>query len=797
MTGRPRRTPLPPRYVDLGHLARGGSSEIRRVRDTLFERDVAMKILSWRHAEIDGPRRRRFHHEARITASLEHPGVVPIFDRGTLGDGRPWFTMKEIRGRTLGEMIRGLHARPMPLRDASVEGWTFRRLVDALARTAEAVGYAHRKGIVHRDLKPQNVMLGAFGEVLVVDWGIALEVDEPPLDGPAAADALRLDDVGGSALTEDGDLVGTIAYMAPEQARGEREALGPTADVYALGLVLYELLAGQRAFPGSPSEVWSKKARGVPPPRELGDGAAPPAALVDLVTAATLSDPAERLADGAAFAMELRRWLDGEDARARARELVAQAARREQDLEELHGREQERRRVARKLLAQLRDPDPESKKLPAWRIEDEADELAARIRAGEGEVIELLRAALRHDPEIREGHARLASLYARALERETHATPERQEELTQRLARHDDGRHEVLVEGAGTLTVSTEPEGADVTVLRYEEVDRRLVPRPFRHLGRTPVVSARLPAGSYLLLLDRPGHELVRYPVRIARGRHASLLPPGAAHPRPVFLPPAGTLPGDEIYVAGGWTTFGGDPDAIEPLARYHGWLDAFVIQRDPVTVAAYAHYLQSLLDGGDVDACEAALPRWTDEARLFGIREGRVEILAPPLKPSNTSSPVRWVSAHQAELYARWKRQREGLPWRLPTEREWEKAARGADERPFPWGFFPEVTWAVTAASGTGMEAASVDDERRDVSPYGMRHVVGNVRNWCSDGWSFDGVHTPAAGSPYARWRIVRGGAFMSNVRLDRIAGRWALPPERQEKTVGFRLARSLPTES
>ena len=168
--------PLPPRYRDLGRLAGGGSGEVRRVLDTALDRVVAMKIL---HPGVaaDAPRAARFVAEVKLTAALAHPGFVPVHDWGQLADGRLWFTMREIRGRTLGEVIAEVHAAGA---GETGSGWTFRRLVDAFARVAQAVAFAHRRGIVHRDLKPDNVMVGELGDVLVMDWGLARREGQAP-----------------------------------------------------------------------------------------------------------------------------------------------------------------------------------------------------------------------------------------------------------------------------------------------------------------------------------------------------------------------------------------------------------------------------------------------------------------------------------------------------------------------------------------------------------------------------------------------------------------------------------------
>ena len=244
---------LPARYTDLGRIAAGGFGEIRRVHDAELDRVVAMKLLRPDVARAPSLEA-RFVAEAKLTAGLEHPGIVGVHDRGRLDDGRLWFTMREVRGRTLREVIDEVHAAAGPegFRETP-SGWTFRRLADAFARVCQAVAYAHRRGVVHRDLKPDNIMVGELGEALVMDWGLgrrvgAADATDEGADAPP-------EDTASPQLTKLGDVLGTPAYMPPEQALGQRDLHGLPSDVYALGAVLYHLLAGRPPYVGGSARV--------------------------------------------------------------------------------------------------------------------------------------------------------------------------------------------------------------------------------------------------------------------------------------------------------------------------------------------------------------------------------------------------------------------------------------------------------------------------------------------------------------------------------------------------------------
>ena len=222
------------RYELGERIGRGGMGAVYAARDAALDREVALKVLDLALDDADAARLAR---EARILARLEHPGIVPVHDVGTLADGRVFYTMKRVRGLRLDEHVRALDAG-----DASrgAAGALAERL-RLFARICDAVAFAHAHGVVHRDLKPENVMVGAFGEVLVLDWGIAKVLgagDEPP---PAAMPARA----GDAERTQPGAILGTPGYMAPEQARGESAAADERSDVYALGGVLRFLLAGR------------------------------------------------------------------------------------------------------------------------------------------------------------------------------------------------------------------------------------------------------------------------------------------------------------------------------------------------------------------------------------------------------------------------------------------------------------------------------------------------------------------------------------------------------------------------
>jgi len=242
-------------YVLLDKLGAGGMGGVFRVRDTALDREVALKVLGI--ADSSGEFGARLLREAKIIAQLEHPGIVPVHDVGTLPDGRVFYTMKLVQGRRLDQHRDTFGGLPERLR-------TFQKI-------CEAVSFAHAHQVLHRDLKPQNIMVGPFGEVLVMDWGLAKllgPVSEVPAEGdkapkiPGSRVALTGYDPAeaetSEADTKHGVVLGTPGYMAPEQARGEVEVIGPRADIFSLGAVLKFLIEATGRTPKALAAIAGK-----------------------------------------------------------------------------------------------------------------------------------------------------------------------------------------------------------------------------------------------------------------------------------------------------------------------------------------------------------------------------------------------------------------------------------------------------------------------------------------------------------------------------------------------------------
>ncbi|MBK8975774.1 MAG: protein kinase [Planctomycetes bacterium] len=302
------------RYEERGELARGGMGVVLRVWDRELRRELAMKVL--RDARSDDAGKTRFLAEAQVTSQLDHPGIVPVHEIGMRSGSSVYYTMRLVRGRELASVL--------PLGSATADGWDLPRVLDALLKVCDTMRYAHDQGVVHRDLKPSNIMVGAYGDVYVMDWGLARVLDT---GSPASAKALQTERTALRTAVSDvplttlqGDVLGTPSYMSPEQASGRLELVDPRTDVYALGAVLYHVLTGHAPYapPGASvdSETVLRQLRAGPPPPVRADTPACAPELAAICDRAMAREPAARYPDVAALERDLRAFVAGRVVRA-------------------------------------------------------------------------------------------------------------------------------------------------------------------------------------------------------------------------------------------------------------------------------------------------------------------------------------------------------------------------------------------------------------------------------------------------------------------------------------------------
>jgi len=315
------------RYRFKGEIARGGMGAILKVWDEDLRRNLAMKVVlgggdsrGGSTADIRPKVLSRFLEEAQVTGQLDHPGIVPVHELGLDAEGRVYFTMQLVKGRTLREIFE--------LVESEAEGWTATRALMVMLKVCEAMAYAHKKGVVHRDLKPDNIMVGRYGEVYVMDWGLARVLGHRDLcdirPAPHASIATvmvesdrKVEPSAGpvsNLVTMDGDVIGTPAYMPPEQAMGDLEGISPRSDVYSMGAILYHLLAGHMPYVPdkanvAPHMILKWVLDGAPKPlHEISKNI--PAELVAICEQAMARSSSDRYADMGELSEDLRAFLE-------------------------------------------------------------------------------------------------------------------------------------------------------------------------------------------------------------------------------------------------------------------------------------------------------------------------------------------------------------------------------------------------------------------------------------------------------------------------------------------------------
>ena len=744
-----------------------------RAHDHLLHRDVALKCL---HGFAAGDDAVRFLAEAQAASQLEHPAVVPIYDVGSLPGGGHYYTMRIVEGRSLRSLVEEVFGGGRDPDAPTEAGWSRKRLVRVVAQSAAAVGYAHQRGVIHRDLKPDNIMVGHHGEVLVVDWGLAKLLGEEDVTLPSAITApVEVDERGAPSLF--GTIKGTPSYLSPEAARGAVNELGPPADVFGLGATLFEVLAGHPPYRARTRLQTVAKVLCEPPESLAVCAPRVSRELVDLVHRCLAFEPDDRPGDGGEVARALEVWLSGDVRRNQALELVNRA----NELERLAERD-------------LRVPRPDD--------DDDAEDRWRRVRAAAEQRRELamrsLEAALGLSPSLDGARRRLASHHrSRLVEALRAGADEVAATHEAALREHDDGSHRPVLRRQARLTLHTVPEGRMV-LHRFLERKRRLVSRRLGGLGPTPG-SATVMSGSYQVELTAPGHGPVLLPVQLFPGEELRLTDPEGLE-RPIVLPREGVLGGDDVVVSASWFPAGPDRKPV--------WVEGFVMRRYPVTNREYLAFLRCVHAQEGEEAALARCPRALQMAegggqpsQVFGrIDEGQVVLQRDlPTDPFHPDKPVVAVSWLDARAYCHWLGQHSGRPWRLPLELEWEKAARGADGRSFPWGRGQDPSWYVMFR--TFLErphAVVVTDRRHDVSPYGIVGLAGNVTDKCAD--PYDGTPPPVVGGravlrddDSVEFHAARGGSYLAGVTCD-VTTRFKAGWTWTSGTSGFRLVHDWP---
>jgi eukaryotic-like serine/threonine-protein kinase len=438
---------------------------------------------------------------------------------------------------------------------------------------------------------------------------------------------------------------------------------------------------------------------------------------------------------------------------------------------------------------------PAEEKSAVWQAQDQVEEAKRRAGSTAGEALAVLMAALADPAQRDEARRGLADyFYARFLQAERVRDIEAREQYRALTQAFHDGRFDNELEGKGKLSIASDPGGADVTLYRFVERGFGLVGEHYADLGRTPVGPVELPKGSYLAVLRREGSPDVQYPVLVERSGAWS----GTVH-----LYAESDIPPGLKYVPAGPYVQGGDPETrgwALPLDR--PVIDDFFIAEFPVTTAEYVEFLEDLART-DPQLAQQRAPRvYPDRGHYFTLgADGR--FTPPPPGPDgqqwHSRLPVVGVNWHDAMAYVQWRSARDGWAYTLPSERQWEKAARGVDGRWYPWGdrFDPSLC-NMRDSRREGPGPVTVDEFPTDCSVYGVRGMAGNVRDWTSTVVSEELGDVELPSISYMKWqqasdtRVLRGGAWSPLV--PRLADRYWVQPDLVLSFIGFRLAYNPP---
>ncbi len=793
-----------PMLENIEPYAHGGTGEIFTAQDGTLGRTVAVKTLRPKNQySID--QIERIVREAKAAAQLEHPNIVPIHSLGVSPSRGVYFTMKRLRGASLRHIITQLSLR----NPAYTRVYTSSVLMSIFLKICQGISYAHSKGIIHRDLKPENILVGNYGEVTIIDWGLVKKMDasssthvpgrhkptSPRVDSSAvvATQYSQKEDMatpsaaaGGISLpngnlTQNGQLNGTPRFMSPEQVNGDVEDIDTRSDIYALGIILYELLTFRNPFEelAEENDIFNAVARGIyQHPRQTDRKYSISPELEAICLKAMAVDKETRYQAVGELIKDLTAHQEGLPVSAYKAPLYVRVMKFSKRnpiktsailsciiaifiylmvssfLDSLYFKRTMKQVQVSVVTAEFKldklDKQLEhdaavpleavassdaNKKLTPERYDELRDEIESHFN--EANLLLNSVAGLHHGAQfvIQTWRERIMTAQIEFCLKHGKIKELRKIRAIMSAAMGGDleaysYRMRTLIRDMETallgvchLQVESNPPGADVMISYTEQTEEGVMTTGVpvnEDLLYTPVYNYSMGKGTYIVTLRLDGAPDISFPVTLKHGESKQLM---IDIPREI---PEGT-----VYIPGGTCMVGG---AQSPYKReYEVNMEPFFISRREVTNREYISFWLTLQDTKLLNAymSRVLLSRGSNLPKNAWNRNGK------PIAEIDLDKPVVGIPREAAQAYCAWYGERRGRPCRLPTAEEWEKAARGTDGRLYPWGNVFVKEYAFTYENKAARKEfglwAKPESFPMDVSPYGVYDMAGNVREWTS----------------------------------------------------------------
>ena len=778
------------RFEVFEEIAHGAMGRIDAGWDRHLGRPVAIKTL--RSDRAKDVVRMRFLEEAQVTGQLQHPNIITIYELGKI-KGNVVFVMRKIDGQSLKQLIHKLRKNDQK----SLEEYTLNRKVQIFVKLCQAVAFAHSRGVVHRDIKPSNVMLGDFGDVVLLDWGLCKIIGQEVRSSRSAIEKWQ---------TVHGQIIGTPSYMSPEQALGMIDQIGPATDVYGLGALFYHFITLYPPFMGkSNREVVRRVLQAqLIAPRERKPDAKIPEELERICLKCLNRDIEKRYPTASELIADLEAFLEGKNQKTNTNQHLSHT------LQDLFPSPQNQKveieenlfhyQAIQEDLASAQDiwqttqqqswfdsspqllADRWNAHIQISRYRSESEVLLARLCE---QLIHYQISTQLQDPQTKPineaesyvNHDSIEMLCTLLASRYENAVIEG-DQITQAQMSHwlqvfDPLQGEMITQNVGALYIHVRPLNAYIQLWQCRDEDGVLKKSKPKTLKSSPLLLERVPAGQYVLTASLDAQsDKVETSLRVHPGvttRFSVTLYHKDATPRRFKHIPAGTF------------RSGAPQDLFAPASEIA--LPDVFISVYPVSAKEYLKYLIHLAITHPQEAQVRQPRRSGDDQPLWNWGQDGM-----PYLPDDWSKnlPVIGICLDDAIHYCEWISHRKGGQYRLPTDYEWEKAARGMDGRTYPWGEIWDARYVAGPEVWEHHLPPPIGLMGTDCSTYGIKDLVGGVREWTLQHNSL--YHDFAEDKPLG---VIKGGSFLT----DNVAGRplWRkafLPTHRVASDIGFRMA-------